>query len=1185
MTQAGHSSKQHRSLSAQIGAVALALLALGLLAASSALATYEQVGTFAGTPGVLKLAPGASSSWPEEVQLGDTGGMAVNYTGAGGVPAGTVYATNAKDFLEVARFNPNGTFSEAWSIDRKDPPGLRCGPDGNPVQPTCTSVPGGGSQSSTDVDVDQVTGNVYVASQGGFPAGSQVIYVYSPDGSELIAQFGEVAPSSDTIAMSPEKIHAQHFSYAGSIAVDALGDVYVFDAHSTEHRLMKFEPQAPGDYEHYVYAGQSQDLFAGPGTFFSIAPVIDSAGNIYVIGGSNGGVIAELDPSRPSAPPVCEFEFPGGQIQSMTVNPQSGEVFFFSSTDRKFHQLSACNGEGEFAETAAFGPAPKRTRIGSMALDPVRQFDPDRPAGVLYAGSVDGTGGKTEGTYPNNLGESALGYVFSAPVEAPPKVESESVSRVTATTATLGAQINPRGSDTRYAFQYITEAAWQANEPADRFAGAEEAPPGGGALGSGQEALGAAAPITGLLPDTAYRYRAVATSHCSSEDKEKVCEGTGPDQLFRTFPAQAPGLPDERAWELVSPADKHGGEVMAAEPLISSCNGLCKPGFRSLPFPLQSAPDGEAIAYKGQSFFGGEGAVNENEYIARRSPSGWQTKTMSPVLQQSLGGHEAFDPGLTRGLIFQSKGSPALSPDAPSGYANLYTQSTADPLALSPLLAAEPPNRLPGNFELTYAGASADLSRVFFSANDALSEETPFAPQAEDGGVGKDNLYEWVAGGLHLVNVAPGNAAATPGAAFGARGEGTGVGDSLFHAISTDGSRAFWSDEAGQVYVRENAESTKAIPDPGKFLSASADGSKVLLTDGHVYDLETEATTDLTEGKGGFLGILGQSEDFSHLYFVDTAVLDEAPSGEGEVAKAGKDNLYSREEGSARFVATLAAQDNGQSGGDWASSPSSRRTAEASPDGSWVAFLSQAPLTGYDNTCKSFNGNSQEYEIGPCSEAFLYDSATDSLACASCNPTGERPLGLSVLRRIADAPASLPQPRYLSDEGRLFFDSRDSLSSADTNDGVEDVYQYEPEGVGSCKRQSGCVNLISAGHEPVDSNFLAADPSGKNVFFTTRDQLTLKDRDELIDLYDARAGGGIAAETETARTECQGEACQGAVSPPNDPTPGSSSFEGAGNVEERKAAKKHKKKKHAKKHKNGKHAHKRAAKHNRGGAK
>ena len=114
-----------------------------------------------------------------------------------------------------------------------------------------------------------------------------------------------------------------------------------------------------------------------------------------------------------------------------------------------------------------------------------------------------------------------------------------------------------------------------------------------------------------------------------------------------------------------------------------------------------------------------------------------------------------------------------------------------------------------------------------------------------------------------------------------------------------------------------------------------------------------------------------------------------------------------------------------------------------------------------------------------------------------------------MLRRLQGAGGTLPQPRYLGNSGRLFFDSQDSLSAFDTNEGVEDVYQFEPEGVGGCGREGGCVGLISAGSEAVDSNFLAADESGKNVFFTTRDRLVGADTDELIDLYDAREGGGF----------------------------------------------------------------------------
>ncbi len=53
--------------------------------------------------------------------------------------------------------------------------------------------------------------------------------------------------------------------------------------------------------------------------------------------------------------------------------------------------------------------------------------------------------------------------------------------------AVLHAQINPEGSQTHYSFQYLTEAAYEANEPSDRFAGALEAPLGGAELGSGRK--------------------------------------------------------------------------------------------------------------------------------------------------------------------------------------------------------------------------------------------------------------------------------------------------------------------------------------------------------------------------------------------------------------------------------------------------------------------------------------------------------------------------------------------------------------------------------------------------------------------------------------------------------------------------------------------------------------------------
>ena len=362
--------------------------------------------------------------------------------------------------------------------------------------------------------------------------------------------------------------------------------------------------------------------------------------------------------------------------------------------------------------------------------------------------------------------------------------------------------------------------------------GATEAPLGGSPLGDGQEALSAVASIAGLAPDTEYRYRAIATSNCDPEHPEALCEAIGPTQPFHTFPTEAPGLPDNRAYELVSPPRKHGGEVFPIDPRQGSCHE-CKPAaFTADRFPMQSAPSGEAVVYEGFPFSSTEGAARFDEYLARRTASGWQTTILSPTLLADLGGGlQAFDPELTQGLVYQS--SPALTPEAPPGFANLYAQPTATPAALSPLLGSEPPNRPAGALRLAYAGASADLSHVFFAANDALTGETPFAPEAVDGGERtRTTSTSGPTAQLRLVNVAPGNAETAPGAVFGAGSEFLGlIGNppDFSHAISEDGSRVFWSDEAGQVYVRIGGETTIAIPDPGRFLTAAADGSKVLL--------------------------------------------------------------------------------------------------------------------------------------------------------------------------------------------------------------------------------------------------------------------------------------------------------------------------------------------------------------------
>ena len=266
-------------------------------------------------------------------------------------------------------------------------------------------------------------------------------------------------------------------------------------------------------------------------------------------------------------------------------------------------------------------------------------------------------------------------------------------------------------------------------------------------------------------------------------------------------------------------------------------------------------------------------------------------------------------------------------------------------------------------------------------------------------------------------------------------------------------------------------------------------------------------------------------------------------------------------------------------------------TSRVSPDGRYFAFMSQQELTGYDNVDADPEAKGARDE-----EVYLYDALSGRLTCASCNPKGEGPHGVldthdagEGLGLVVDRPetwsghwlaGSIPgwtlveltnpvaehQSRYLSNNGRLFFDSADALVpqvSARAREesvggrpqqvGVENVYEYEPDGEGSCQRQPGCVALISSGNSGHESAFLDASENGDDVFFLTAAQLVAQDRESTLAVYDARVCG--TAETQTCLPvkpppppACSGEECRSAPAPALSlSAPATSTFQGSGN--------------------------------------
>lgn len=1146
-----------------------ALVLAGLLLAAPASADYEQASEHFGVSG-------------EAEQLEESLGTAVNESGAGlpGAEAGSLYVVGSKRRVLRYALGKEGeepSFREAWgwgvgsSAEGAPASGYqRCGPvlTTEPTQNTfhtCRPVPEfageGGEQTGdfeglTGVAIDQTTGDVYVRNTTVTGIREHhLIEVFTATGEPVVNGSGEDGfgdagrrspPPAESSDEGPEKLH-EGTAFVEAIAVDESGTVYLndgdFSGVADQHaRVMSFKPCNVGEYDNYCYTGQGHDIVSSSAQPFSKLSLTAAGGLVT----ANRELVREYALGQGSTP-ICSLPVTG-TLTAMTANPDTGEVFYFTGSERSIHRLGPCNeATGKFEELQkAKKPAPETHEIFALAVNASIHWAPLRPPGVLYG--VD---------YERHGAQKGIGDILVPAKVFPPLIESQSVANTTISSTTLKAQIDPRGSATEYSFQYLTQATYAAQLAAAEgegksgeeaedaaFEGAAEAPPSPGQIPSGKVAT-AAAPISGLSPDTVYRFRVLATSHCNPEDPAQTCKAQSQAASFVTYPTSLAVPPDGRAYELVSPTQKNSGEVFPADPRVSSCvdnegipfNGPCKPPGSTIisVFPMQSAPGGDAVAYMGYPFSPTEGAAVFNSYISRRTESGWQTIAMSPALLATKGGEDlAFDRSLSTGTIVQ-RGTSMLAPEAPAGYPNVYLQHAASPAGLTPLLAFQP-HRPTSSFALEYAGGSPDFTRQYFAANDVLTAATPYAPEPPDPTAGGSkpsgrDLYEWHGGTLALVNVLPGNAAVAEGASFASVSPDV-------HAVSASGRRVFFQ-AGGHVYVREDGQITRELAHPGSFLTASEGGLQVLFSDGCLYSLLTEACTDLTEGQSGFQGIVGHGEDLSHIYFLDTKVL---PAGEeneyGEKPTNGVANLYSWQLGRLLYVATV-----------------SPATGEASPAGRFLAFSSTKSLTGYDNVgpCgKNFNISEGKYELFqfPCTEVYRYDSATGDLTCPSCNPTGEAPLGSSYLRQIDDAQAWQPQPRYLTDSGRLFFDSSDRLSPRDTNGHVEDVYEYEPDGLGSCTRAQGCVALISPGTGSVDSNFLAADSSGANVFFTSRERLVPTDTDELIDLYDARVGGGFASETETQRAECQGESCQPVAQAPNDPTPSSAAFNGAGNVKE-----------------------------------
>jgi hypothetical protein len=551
-----------------------------------------------------------------------------------------------------------------------------------------------------------------------------------------------------------------------------------------------------------------------------------------------------------------------------------------------------------------------------------------------------------------------------------------------------------------------------------------------------------------------------------------------------------------------------------------------------------------------------------------------------------------FDANLSKGIFSAEPLDPPLVEGEPAESVNIYEQETATGAnsLVAPLPGTTVNEELQSKTTVLprVAAASANLEHVLFQTGGFESEVYTWSPQEgmipvnilpEGQGVGEGKTTWGAVAGAGVLSEVSTNPKLPYSFYYGGNR----------HAISENGERAFFTYPGptegvggGGIYERrdqgEPDASTVEIGQ-GTFLDASPDGREALFSsctrltpnstaseepmqypyagncrtaydskadseyggdgksasDLYLYSeeegSETGTLTDITtEDPTGaeVLGVLGESEDLSRVYFVADGVL--ASGG-----TAGEPNLYVWDdtEGTetVTFIATLETnktyfnEQGDMSDWEYGASPI-EHDARVSQNGEYVAFTSISPTIdpSYDNL------NPEDVDEEAVPEVYLYKYGSAGPVCVSCEGKDPAKAPASIANgELNETEHTLPsypdyEKRNLLNDGTVFFETGEKLLAADENEAT-DVYEYDAE--------AGTVALISSGTGGA-AHFMGATPDGSNVFFSTDQSLLAADQNNNIDIYDARVNGGVVSALPTPKP-CQ-DGCPA--------TPGSAVFYG-----------------------------------------
>jgi hypothetical protein len=1071
---------------------------------------------------------GQSGVEPGEFEI-TAGGIAVD-------PAGTVYVG---DVGRVERFSGTGEFLSEWPVGE-----------------------GAGLIPSLAVNAGS---EVYVVGEG-----LSGVHRYDKTGLELGLPFATENP-------------------AQSVTLGPRGEVYVdeqFDGVTNEPHLGQYNPTGTRLKAFDVGTeGGSRGIAFG-----------DTIKRIYVLN-SEAVRLVEVLPAGPFTSPGSESLVEAKPTHAVVEATMIAEG---SPTKYRF----------EYGETTAYD-----SFTASVSLSEEGGLFAAERASADLTGLEPDTLYHFRTVAENAKGETTFGPDATFTTPLPVLIAGESTTQVTAESARLNVEINPQGAATSYRYEYgLTEAYEQSVPVPDAEAGEDEVStahsiviehltagrayhyrvvatnsfgtvqgpdrvfttitaPGGVALADGRvwemvsppakhgASLEAISEEGGLIESSedgdALAY--FGTGPLGSEAEPEGSQNINDSQFVAK--RSAPGVWENK--DITTPHERPTGfhpgrrseylffssnlsealvEPLGATPLSSQATERT-PYLRNIPggyTPLVTAantPEGAK--------FGGEETIGVGNYVRGTELVGASSDLRVAVVTSPLAlTHELTTPG---GLV-QS----LYRWNSETGGLQL--------ISWLPATSAEPQET-----PAAAVGGSASLGAEDDAARDAVSRD------------GERFIYEvaGASGGVHLYlrDMRLGKSVQ-----LDLREDGTsGSGGAHFQDASSEGRVIYFTDEE-PLTADSTGESNKEVADLYRCEVKEVAGSlQCLLTD---LSVPIEPELERGDVKGN---IVGTDESGDRVYFVANGRLTpdaahgDCPvtAGAGQMPTASSQcNLYEYDAVSheTRLVAVLSARDFP----DWGAESRSNLmwlTAKVSANGRYVVFMSQRSLTGYDN---------RDAQSGvPDEEVYRYDAQESKLKCVSCKQTGARPNGVfdsgSFPGLLVDRPAvwrgqwvaaSVPgwtsvgkagplvrapyQSRYLMNDGRVFFNSSDSLVPADVN-GQFDVYEYEPSGIGSCGLEAGCVALMSSGLDAGESAFLDSGSEGEDVFFMTAAKLSPVDTDSLRDVYDARvcSGSDCPVNAGGAPPPCgTSDACRAAPSPQPDSfgAPSSSTFSGAGNL-------------------------------------